>query len=137
MANRLGMAAQLAGQSLRFGWYFTLNRLLDWRSEQLGKRPRYRPSGPVPSLGDLLASQAELLMSDALAVRDGHYPAMEDDATAPQRHLARVGRMFADLPGALTRRAANDAGTVHAEPGATELPAYYAQDFHYQTGGYL
>jgi len=137
MANRIGMAAQLAGQSLRFGWYFTLNRLLDWRSEQLGRGPRYRPSGPVPSRGDLLASQAELLMSDALAVRDGLYPPMEDDATPPLRHLARVGRMFADLPGALSRRAANDAKTVHEEPAAAELPAYYAQDFHFQTGGYL
>ena len=26
MSNKLGMAAQLAGQSLRFGWYFALNR---------------------------------------------------------------------------------------------------------------
>ena len=30
MANTLGMAAQLAGQSLRFGWYLALNRALDW-----------------------------------------------------------------------------------------------------------
>ena len=27
------MAAQLAGQSLRFGWYFALNRVVDWRTE--------------------------------------------------------------------------------------------------------
>jgi ubiquinone/menaquinone biosynthesis C-methylase UbiE len=137
MANRIGMATQLAGQSLRFGWYFALNRLLDWRSEQLGRGARYRTSGPVPSLQDLLASQAELLLSDALAVRDGLYPAMEDDATPPLRHLARVGHMFADLPAALSRRAANDASSVHAEAAAAELPAYYAQDFHFQTGGYL
>ncbi len=32
MSNDLGMAAQLAGQSLRFGWYFALNRLVDWRT---------------------------------------------------------------------------------------------------------
>jgi ubiquinone/menaquinone biosynthesis C-methylase UbiE len=137
MTNRIGMATQLAGQSLRFGWYFTLNRLLDWRSAQLGKGARQRPAGPVPSLSELLASQAELLLSDALAVRDGLYPTMEDDATPPLRHLARIGRMFADLPEALSRRAANDATSVQAEPGAAELPAYYAQDFHFQTGGYL
>ncbi|HEU0160486.1 MAG TPA: class I SAM-dependent methyltransferase [Hyphomicrobiaceae bacterium] len=137
MTNRIGMATQLAGQSLRFGWYFTLNRLLDWRSAQLGKGARPRPGGPAPSLSELLASQAELLLSDALAVRDGLYPAMEDDATPPLRHLARIGRMFADLPEALSRRAANDATSVQAEPGAAELPAYYAQDFHFQTGGYL
>jgi ubiquinone/menaquinone biosynthesis C-methylase UbiE len=137
MANSIGMAAQLAGQSLRFGWYFALNRLLDRRTDQLGRGPRYRPGGPVPSLSELLASQAELLMSDAIAVRDGLYPAMGDDATPPLRHLARVNRMFADLPGALSRRAQNDASSVQAEPAAADLPAYYQQDFHFQTGGYL
>jgi ubiquinone/menaquinone biosynthesis C-methylase UbiE len=137
MANRIGMAAQLAGQSLRFGWYFALNRLLDWRTDQLGKGPRYRPSRPVPSLEELLASQAELLLMDARAVRDGLYPAMDDETTPPLGQLARVRRMFADLPAALGRRAENDASSVRAEPAAGELPAYYAQDFHFQTGGYL
>ena len=57
MANTIGMAAQLASQSARFGWYFALNRLLDWRTDQLGRGPRYKPSRPLPSLRDLLASQ--------------------------------------------------------------------------------
>ena len=63
MADNVGMAAQLAGQSLRFGWYFALNRALDWRTDQLGKTPRYKPTRPVPSLRELLADQAQLLMS--------------------------------------------------------------------------
>src|SRR5262245_60477768 len=54
MADNIGMAAQLAGQSLRFGWYFALNRALDWRTDQLGKTPRYKPTRPVPSLRELL-----------------------------------------------------------------------------------
>ena len=29
MSNTLGMAAQLAGESLRFGWYFALNRVVE------------------------------------------------------------------------------------------------------------
>jgi ubiquinone/menaquinone biosynthesis C-methylase UbiE len=74
---------------------------------------------------------------DARAVGDGLYPAMDDEATPPLGHLARVGRMFADLPAALRRRAENDASSVRAEPAAGELPGYYAQDFHFQTGGYL
>ncbi len=137
MANNLGMATQLAGQSLRFGWYFALNRALDWRSAQLGSTPRYKPSRPVPSLRELLADQAQLLMSDALAVRDGLYPPMEDDAASPLGHLARVRQMFADLPMAYARRADKDATTVKAEPAAASVPDYYAQDFHFQTGGYL
>src|SRR5438046_75856 len=45
LGSNLGMAAQLAGQSLRFGWYFALQRLVDRRTEQLGgPRPKYRPT---------------------------------------------------------------------------------------------
>ena len=57
MSDNLAMAAQLAGQSLRFGWYFALNRALDWRTGQLareGDAPRYRPVRPVPSLQELI-----------------------------------------------------------------------------------
>ena len=57
MANTLGMAAQLAGQSLRFGWYLALNRALDWRTDQLGKTPRYKPTRPVPTLQQMLADR--------------------------------------------------------------------------------
>jgi ubiquinone/menaquinone biosynthesis C-methylase UbiE len=137
MTDTIGMAAQLAGQSLRFGWYFALNRALDWRGAQLGGGPRYKPRGPVPSLSELLADQAQLLMSDALAVRDGLYPPMDDDAASPLGHLARVRQMFVDLPRAHARRAEKDASTVKAEPAAAGVPDYYAQDFHFQTGGYL
>jgi ubiquinone/menaquinone biosynthesis C-methylase UbiE len=137
MTNTLGMAAQLAGQSLRFGWYFALNQALDWRTDQLGRTPRYRPVRPVPSRQELLADQAQLLMSDALNVREGVYPAMDDDAASLRRHLARVRQMFADVPAAHARRAGKDATTAREEAAAAQVPAYYAQDFHFQTGGYL
>ena len=101
MGDNLGMAAQLAGQSLRFGWYFALNRLVDWRTSQLGlTRPRYKPTRPVPSTQELLADQAQLLMSDALAVRDGLYPPVDDEGGSPMSHLVRVRQMLADLPAA-------------------------------------
>src|SRR5688572_29758395 len=141
MSDNFAMAAQLAGQSLRFGWYFALNRALDWRTDQLGQTvsaaPRYVPARPVPSLQDLLAAQAQLLMTDALNVREGLYPPMDDDASSLPGHLASVRRMFADLPEAYARRAQKDATTARAEPTAAAVPDYYAQDFHFQTGGYL
>ena len=112
------MAAQLAGQSLRFGWYFALNRLVDWRTSQLGlSRRRYKPSRPVPSLQELLADQAQLLMSDALAVRDGLYPPMDDEAASPLRHLLRVRQMLADLP-----EAAASAGPTTMPPPPRPRP---------------
>ena len=137
MADNLGMAAQFAGQSLRLGWYFALHRALDWQTDRLGRTPRYKPTRPVPTLRELLADLGQLLVSDALAVRDGLYPPMDDDAASLPSHLARVRDMFADLPEAYRRRAERDASTARAHVAAGNIPEYYAQDFHFQTGGYL
>jgi ubiquinone/menaquinone biosynthesis C-methylase UbiE len=137
MRDNLGMATQLAAQSLRFGWYFALNRLVDWRTGQLGLKSQYQPVGPVPSLRELLADQAQLLLSDALAVRDGLYPPIEDEAGSPAGHFLRAREMLSDLPSAAKRRADHHVTTAKAEAGASGVPDYYAQDFHFQTGGYL
>jgi ubiquinone/menaquinone biosynthesis C-methylase UbiE len=137
MSDNIGMAAQLAGESLRFGWYFALNRLVEWRTGQLGLTRRYQPTRPVPSLQELLADQGQLLMSDAMAVREGLYPPVDDLAASPLSQLLRVRQMLADVPAAASRRADNDATTVKAEAAAAGVPDYYAQDFHFQTGGYL
>ena len=40
-------------------------------------------------------------------------------------------------PAPMRRRADEDATTAKAEPAAASVPDYYAQDFHFQTGGYL
>src|SRR5262249_20144650 len=79
--------------------------------------------------------EAQLLLSDALAVNDHLYPPMEPQATLPIDHLARVRAMLADLPDALRRRASADASSVQGEAAATAVPSYYAQDFPFQTGG--
>jgi ubiquinone/menaquinone biosynthesis C-methylase UbiE len=137
MSDNIGMAAQLAGESLRFGWYFALNRLVEWRTGQLGLTRRYKSTRPVPSVQELLADQAQLLMSDAMAVRERLYPPADDLAASPLSQLLRVRQMLADLPAAATRRADNNATTAKSETAAGSVPDYYAQDFHFQTGGYL
>lgn len=138
MGDNLGMATQLASQSLRFGWFLALNRLVDRRTDALGgKRDHGGSDKPVPSLRALFAEQMQLLLADAMAVRDGIYPPSEDEAESPGRHVARVRRMFRDLPDAVSRRSAGDASSARAEQDAGKVPSYYAQDFHFQTGGYL
>jgi ubiquinone/menaquinone biosynthesis C-methylase UbiE len=137
MADNLGMITQLAGQSLRLGWYFALNRLVEQRSAQSGAVRRARPTRPVPTLNELLADVGQLLLSDAMAVREGIYPPMEDEPASPFSHLVRARRMLADLTRALDRRKINDTETAKAEATAADVPDYYAQDFHFQSGGYL
>jgi hypothetical protein len=127
MSDNLGMAAQLAGQSLRFGWYFALNRLVDWRTSQLGlTRPRYKPTRPVPSTQELLADQAQLLMSDALAVRDGSTRWRRRGGSLIS-HLSRAPD--AGRPPLCNAPDDNDATTAKAEAAAADVPDWYAQDF--------
>ena len=68
----------------------------------------------------------------------GLYPPMDDDAASPLGHLARVRQMFADLPrGLCPARRTRMPPPPRPKPAAAGVPDYYAQDFHFQTGGYL
>lgn len=137
MANTIGMATRLAGNSIRFGWYYGINWLLDRQAARLETRPRYRPERPVPSRQELLADLARLFVEDAQRVRDGLYPADEEMPGSLTDYIARLRIMMADLPAALERRASRDAASARAHPDAARLPDYYTQDFHFQAGGYL
>lgn len=136
MADPIGMGLHGAAQAVRFGWYLSLNRLVGWQSDRLGLRPRYKPAAPTPSEREILADLAQLFRRDAAAVRDGLFPPLAD-GLSPLDALARARGMLADLPAALRRRAEADAASVHTAAPTDGLPAYYTQDFHYQTGGYL
>ena len=136
MADPLAMATQLAGNAARFGWYSGINWLLARETQRLGTRPRYTPERPVPSRAELMAALRALLVRDAKAVGEGIYPPAEPAGTIVQ-HMGQLRAMFDDLPESARRRAADDATSAAAVPGAEDLPDYYAQDFHFQTGGYL
>jgi ubiquinone/menaquinone biosynthesis C-methylase UbiE len=136
MADTLGMATQLAGNAIRFGWYSGINWLLSREAQRLGSRPRYRPERPVPSEAELMADLRALFLADAAAVRDGLYPPAEPAASLG-RHMRDLRAMFADLPATVARRKEADTGSAVAVADANGLPDYYTQDFHFQTGGYL
>jgi ubiquinone/menaquinone biosynthesis C-methylase UbiE len=136
MADALGMATQLAGNVVRFGWYSGINWLLAREAQRIGTRPPYTPQFPVPTQAELMADLRMLFLSDANAVREGLYPPAEP-AESFADHLRSLRAMFADLPATLSRRAADDATSAAEVPGAETLPDYYRQDFHFQTGGYL
>jgi ubiquinone/menaquinone biosynthesis C-methylase UbiE len=136
MANPMQQAAQLAGNTARFGWYFGINWFVDREAVRLGAKAAYKPSRPVPSRQELMTDLASVFLADAAAVREGLYPPTAD-AEPLRDHLERLRLMLADLPGAIGRRQADDAETARRMPEASGLPEYFTQDFHFQTGGYL
>jgi ubiquinone/menaquinone biosynthesis C-methylase UbiE len=131
------MAAQLAGNAARVGWFFGVGRLVEREISRHGLASAYRPSRPVPPVRELIAEVGRLMLADAAAVRDGLIPPAEDEADGLGAHLARLGAMIADVPAAFGRRANADAGSARGLAEAAGLPGYYTQDFHFQTGGYL
>jgi ubiquinone/menaquinone biosynthesis C-methylase UbiE len=137
LAGPLDMAAQLTSTAFRFGWYYAVSRVMARQAARQGAEPGYKPTRPVPTQRDLLTSIGELALRDAQAVRDGIYPPMMDDAGSASDHFSRLRAMLADLPQTLARRDAADAGSVRERPEAADLPDYFTQDFHFQTGGYL
>jgi ubiquinone/menaquinone biosynthesis C-methylase UbiE len=131
------MTQQLAGQGARLAWYLSINRLLAQRADALGSHPTYRPTRPVPTRAELMRDLGQLLLADAEAVRQGLYPAMPEAADSPREHMRRIGQMFADLPAALERRQTEQADSAKTLGDTRDLPDYFVQDFHFQTGGYL
>jgi ubiquinone/menaquinone biosynthesis C-methylase UbiE len=138
VADPVSAAVQLTGQALRFGWYLGLNRLIEWQSRGHAPPapPAPRPSRPVPTREEILSDLGQLYLRDAQAVLEGIYPPNLGEESLPES-MARARAMLADLPQALSRRAARDATTVREEAMLRGMPEYYAQDFHFQTGGYL
>jgi ubiquinone/menaquinone biosynthesis C-methylase UbiE len=137
LAATLGMTAHLAGQGARLGWYFGLNRGLEWRIGRSDGPPRYKPKRPVPDLRALLTDLAGLLLADAEAVRDGVYPAMPEAGDTLLEHVSRVRAMFEDVPAAADRRGSENVSSARDLADTSGLPEYFTQDFHFQTGGYL
>lgn len=137
MADRVGMAVQLATNTLRLGWFSGVNWLAAREGRRHGTPPDFTPSRPVPSRDELIADVRALMRRDAEAVRDGISPPSSDGAGLVQ-HLGRIRAMFADIAGTQKRRLERDTDSVLdvAGPG-DEAPDYFKQDFHFQTGGYL
>ncbi len=137
MSNTLEAYAHLAGQTARTGWYAIVAGIMQRRVAQLSKNaPLVRPSRPTPGDGSLLQAALRVQARDAHNVRQGLYPAMEDEKSLPD-HIDALRRMFADLPASNERRLAGRAEEAAAMPEAVGMPEYYARNFHYQTGGYL
>lgn len=137
MRDDIGATRQLAQNALRLAWYWGVNRLMQREAQRLAVPSSFRPTRPVPTQAELLRELRALLVADAAAVREGLYPAMEEEAVSPSEHVRRLADMFRELPETVARREAKDSGSVKRNPIAADVPGYYAQDFHFQPGGYL
>ena len=136
MAQNFDMTAQLAGNFVRFGWYWSINWLAAREAARHGEPPRYRPTRAIPSYSVLMEDVIKLLIRDAEAVREGINPPVEGSPKSFARHLSRVRNMFEDLPDTMRRRRESETSGAQAFAN-DEVPDYLKQDFHFQSGGHL
>jgi len=138
MVDPWAMALQTAGNTFRVSWYSGINWLMSRQARELAPPPPFKPTKPVPTRDELFDDLYALMRRDAEAVGAGLYPPDLSYGGSILDHIRRLQEMYADLPAIAERRHMRDARTVNAavDP-APDLPDYFTQDFHYQTGGYL
>ena len=129
MAETFGMVAHLASNTVRFGWYWSINWLLSREARRYAGPPPYKPTRPIPSYAELMANVRGLLLDDAHAVRDGIYPQMAGPAEGFTVHLSRLRARFEDLPDSIRRRHAKETRGAETLADCEDLPDYFTQDF--------
>jgi ubiquinone/menaquinone biosynthesis C-methylase UbiE len=136
----IGRARYAAAQGARVAWYmghYLLARRLSGPFVPPGE-PKFQPRTQEGDEKRIRAAFLDLFAKDRANIEAGRYPAPDDarldKALSTLRHSARF---FADLPRVDARRLERRGAEVREEAERGHYPAYYLQNFHYQSGGWL
>lgn len=114
------------------GHYFASRRYRETKPAR-----EHKPSGRAPGRDYIFAQMGELFARDLANVAKGHYPMPRDHDGSLREIIEASRRYFADLPRAVERKAQGESAEVYSPELAEKFPAYFLQNFHFQTGGYL
>ena len=132
LRERLAYAAAQGTRLVFYGAQYALSRRL-----ARGREDAAAAAPDLPSRATVRRAMRDLLKADLAHIEAGLYPPPPLLPAHPAHLLRTTGGFFADLPKALERRRRRGATDVRAEVAGTDYPAYYLQNFHYQTGGWL
>lgn len=134
-----GRIAYAAAQAARVAWFFGQYALAA-RISGPNIPKSERPKGVrTPDTRGILAELRALMERDLANIEAGRYRMPHDLIPSPVRVVADAAAFFRDLPEVQRRRRGRIGAEVRANPppGSESLPAYYRQNFHFQTDGYL
>ena len=140
LATRMAYGAT---QLPRVAWYIghslVMRRLSQAVREREGesRRPKAHTDGPVPDRSRLYADMATLFRQDLANVEAGIYPLPADRDGSLALLLERSRLFFEDLPDVHRRREDGEFRQVLSEDWRGKRPAYYLQNFHFQSGGWM
>jgi len=103
-------------------------------------RPASPPAGPrrpPPPPGLVRARWAEAFDKDAADVAAGLYPSSEPLPRGLLEPMRRAADLIAEAGRVEARRRRGGGAEVRSEGDYSAYPAYYRQNFHYQTGGWF
>ena len=136
----IGRAKYTAAQSLRSAWYGAQYAIAKRRSAGFNRpgEPPFKPQNDVDTR-ELRKAYFRLFAMDRANIEAGLYPAPEDVRLADLgKAVRRAGHFLKDVAEVDRRRVARDGVEVRETlDGSNRYPAYYRQNFHYQTDGWL
>lgn len=123
-------------QQLRYGWFLS-NHAATMRLSRPMKRPASTTANTFASAREISSDLSNLFSRDRANIEAGLYVAPEQQWPNPIRVLKKVRAYFRDLEKVNRRIVAGNSREVAHSLRNTSLPAYYLQNFHFQTDGYL
>jgi ubiquinone/menaquinone biosynthesis C-methylase UbiE len=136
MATALDKLVYDTAQAARVSWFFG-QKLLAARLTKPMKLPERLKGKEMPDRQRILADLKKLLERDWRNIAAGIYAAPAELRGNPLAELARAADFFADLGAVNARRHGPHRERRLDAPEAARYPAYYRQNFHFQSGGYL
>ena len=127
-------------QGARVAWYsahYLAARRISQPFDRPGE-PKFRPAAPAGDQRRIRKAFLDLFAMDRANIDAGLYPApREFSLKALLRAFESSQRFFRDVPRVDERRVARRGAEVRSNADRALYPAYYLQNFHYQTDGWL
>lgn len=135
-----GRARYTLEQGARVAWYsahYLAARRLSQPFDRPGE-PKFRPAAPAGDQRRIRKAFLDLFAVDRANIDAGLYPAPQEfSLRALTRAFEASQRFFRDVPRVDERRVARRGVEVRSNADRSLYPAYYLQNFHYQTDGWL
>jgi len=135
-----GRARYTVEQGARVAWYsahYLAARRISKPFDRPGE-PKFQPAAPAGDHKRIRNAFLDLFAADRANIDAGLYPAPRDlSPTKILRAFDLSQRFFKDVPRVDARRVERRSAEVRSNADQGRYPAYYLQNFHYQTGGWL
>jgi ubiquinone/menaquinone biosynthesis C-methylase UbiE len=134
--NRFERFAYDLGQAARVAWFYAHGELASRLAPPIVEPPEI--AAPLPTRQQMMADLFALFRRDRANIEAGLYRAPRDLVASPLGAVRQSLRFLSDLGRIDRRRRERIHDEVRADAARTaRYPDYYAQNFHFQTDGYL